>query len=87
MRYRIELTRTARKVLLGLGASDRRRIERAIDGLASDPRPRGYQKLEGSDSALRIRVGHYRVIYDINDDVLLVLVLKVGHRRDVYRRP
>ncbi|TAM60824.1 type II toxin-antitoxin system RelE/ParE family toxin [bacterium] len=85
MTYRIEFTRAARKTLLDLGTADQRRIARVIDALASNPRPRGHQKLEGGGSMLRIRVGSYRVIYDIDDDTLLVLVLKIGHRREVYR--
>lgn len=83
MIYRIELSRSTHKALLALPALDRRRIERAIDALASDPRPRGAKKLEGGAGELRVRVGGYRVIYEVVDDVLLVLVLTIGPRKDV----
>ncbi|OYD95825.1 type II toxin-antitoxin system mRNA interferase toxin, RelE/StbE family [Nostoc sp. 'Peltigera membranacea cyanobiont' 210A] len=61
------------------------RIQTKIDDLADNPRPNGVVKLEDSDNAYRIRVGSYRVIYDIFDDVLIVSVVKVGHRKEVYR--
>jgi mRNA interferase RelE/StbE len=65
-----------------------RRIAYAIDSLAVNPRPPGAQALQGEDaSILRIRVGDYRILYTIEDKALLVLVIRVGHRRDVYRRP
>jgi len=65
-----------------------RRIAHAIDGLAVNPRPPGAQVLQGEDaSILRIRVGDYRILYTIEDKALLVLIIRTGHRRDVYRRP
>jgi mRNA interferase RelE/StbE len=84
--YRIELSRNARKALLAIAARDRRRLERAIDGLARNPRPHGARKLEGGAGELRVRVGVYRIVYEVDDPVLRVLVLRVGHRREVYRR-
>jgi mRNA interferase RelE/StbE len=54
--------------------------------LADDPRPHGSEKLKGSRDQYRLRVGTYRVIYEIRDDRLIVLVLRIGHRKDVYRR-
>ncbi|MGC4933038.1 type II toxin-antitoxin system RelE family toxin [Gordonia sp. DT30] len=57
----------------------------AIDSLASDPRPSGCIQLKGGGGEFRIRVGDYRIIYDIQDDELVVLVLRLGHRREVYR--
>ncbi len=86
MIYRIELSRGARKAFLALPASERRRVERVIDALATDPRPRGAKKLEGGAGELRVRVGAYRIIYEAIDDVLLILVLAIGPRKDVYRR-
>ena len=86
MTYRIEIGRNARKELLSLPASGQRRVERAIDALARNPRPRGVKQLVASGGALRLRVGDYRVIYEVRDDVLLVLVLKVAPRKDAYRR-
>ena len=54
-------------------------------GLAANPRPPGVEKLAGPDDFYRIRVGDYRIIYQIQDDVLMILVVKIGHRREVYR--
>lgn len=63
----------------------RRRVQGAIALLAEDPRPPSAKKLKGRD-AFRVRVGNYRVIYTVEDDVLLVVVVTLGHRRDVYDR-
>ncbi len=62
-----------------------RRIAGAIDGLAANPRPPGAKALRGDSSILRIRIGDYRIFYTVEDAVLLVLVVRIGHRRDVYR--
>ncbi|MEM7699015.1 MAG: type II toxin-antitoxin system RelE/ParE family toxin [Verrucomicrobiota bacterium] len=61
------------------------RIIEAVELLADDPRPDGCTKLTGSERAYRIRVGNYRVIYEVFDDTVLIEVVRVGHRRDVYR--
>ncbi len=61
------------------------RIQTKIDDLAIEPRPNGVKKLKGEENSYRIRVGDYRVIYDIFDDVLLVSVVSVGHRSEVYK--
>lgn len=84
--YRIELSRGAANALAAVRPPDRRRIERAIDALARTPRPHGAKKLVGGAGELRLRVGMYRIIYDVVDDVLLVLVLAIGPRKEVYRR-
>ncbi len=63
----------------------RERIESAIDGLAADPRPHGAAKLAGRDD-FRIRVGDYRIVYAVDDAERLVLVARIAHRREVYRR-
>ena len=63
----------------------RDRIRSVIDGLAMDPRPTGVVKLAGRDD-YRIRVGDYRVVYAVDDDERMVLVARVAHRREVYRR-
>jgi mRNA interferase RelE/StbE len=62
-----------------------RRVVGAIDGLATNPRPPKVKALQGDSSILRIRVGDYRILYTIEDAVLLVLVARIGHRREVYR--
>lgn len=84
--YRLVIKASAKKELLRLGTeADRRRISAAIQGLIYQPRPVGGEKIAGSDRAFRIRIGHYRVVYEIMDDVLVVYVFRVAHRRDVYK--
>ena len=63
----------------------RRRVRAAIDLLAATPRPPGATSLVGGDGEMRVRTGDYRIIYEVEDDVLRVLVLAVGHRREIYR--
>lgn len=84
--YRVELTRDALRALAKLDKPVRRRIQGAIDKPADDPRPAGLIALRGAPGAFRIRVGDYRVVYTLHDDRLLIVVIDVGHRRDVYRR-
>ena len=84
-RYTVRLTRRAAKELAKLPRRVQERIATAVDGLQADPRPAGVTKLSGEENLYRIRVGDYRVIYDIQEAVLIVLVVRVGHRRDVYR--
>jgi len=84
-RYRIELRPAALRTLRKLDPQVRRRIQGAIALLAEDPRPPNARKLKGRD-AFRVRTGSYRVIYTIEDDKLLIVVVTLGHRRDVYER-
>ncbi len=84
MAYRIELRRAAVRALRKIHPQDRRRIQGAIALLGQDPRPPGAGALTGRP-ALRVRVGDYRIIYTVQDNVLLVVVVTLGHRRDVYR--
>lgn len=86
-RYRIDFAPAAGRQLAHLALAVQRRIRSAIDHLAVDPRPSGVVRLTNTSSkpAWRIRVGDYRVIYEIHDDQLLVLVIRIGHRREVYR--
>ena len=83
--YRVEFGRRAGRDFRRLSTDIQRRIDSAIQGLANDPRPPGCKKLAGEDSLWRIRVGDYRIVYQVQDDALLVIVLKVGHRREIYR--
>ncbi|MCT1477882.1 type II toxin-antitoxin system RelE/ParE family toxin [Microbacterium sp. p3-SID336] len=85
MTYRIEIAAAARRQLRKLDPQARRRVQAAIELLADEPRPPAATMLINSDGAWRVRVGDYRVIYDIEDDRLIVLVLAAGHRREVYR--
>ena len=83
MRYSIEIRSKVKKYLLTLDENLRGRISRRIDKLTDNPRPADCKKLKTRD-AYRIRVGDYRVIYEIHDDVLVVLVIRAAHRRDAY---
>lgn len=84
MTYSLFILRRAQKDLSGLPVESYERIKRAIRELGDDPRPAGSKKLTGREG-WRIRVGHYRVIYEVDDASASVTVLHVGHRRDVYR--
>ncbi|MPV50692.1 type II toxin-antitoxin system mRNA interferase toxin, RelE/StbE family [Pseudactinotalea sp. HY160] len=81
----ITYARSALKSLRRVDGEVARRILRAIDALADEPRPPGCLQLRGGNGELRIRVGDYRVVYDVIDEEVVVLVLRLGHRREVYR--
>jgi mRNA interferase RelE/StbE len=82
--YRIVFNQTVAKDLRPIPNKDVRRILDRINQLANDPRPPGSEKLSG-DEKYRIRQGNYRILYLIEDDIITITVVKVGHRRDVYR--
>jgi mRNA interferase RelE/StbE len=87
MTYTIETSATAAKAIAKLQKANRLRIVGAIELLGVDPRPPGATMLRGGDHGRwRVRVGDYRIVYAIEDDRLLVLVLRVAHRREVYDR-
>jgi mRNA interferase RelE/StbE len=85
MRYAVEFRPSARKSLTKLPRRDQLRIVSAIEALGDEPRPIGAKKLVAEENLWRIRIGSYRAIYQIEDDKLIILVLKIGHRKDVYR--
>ena len=76
---------SAAKALRKLDRPTARRLAASIRALSEEPRPPGCLRLKGGSGELRIRVGDYRVIYEVIDDELIVLVLHLGHRREVYR--
>lgn len=84
MAYSIELSRRASRDLAAAPVPDRKRIGRKIDALAEEPRPTGCRKLQGAEDLYRIRSGDYRVIYQVQDEVLVVLVIMIRHRGTVY---
>lgn len=86
MSYRIEVAPAAVRQLRKLDRVAQRRVQAAIELLAGEPRPSGARMLVGGDGEWRVRTGDYRIVYEIHDNVLLVLVVAVGHRRDVYER-
>lgn len=83
--YRIEIKKSAGKELRKIKRKDQERIIERIRGLAKNPRPPGSKKLSGEEK-YRIRQGDYRILYQIFDDVVLVAVVKIAHRRDVYKK-
>lgn len=85
MSFRILFAKPAEKTFLGLDRDIQRRIARAIESLGENPRPSGCVKLQGESDLYRIRAGDWRVVYTIQDQKLIVLVLKIGHRREIYR--
>ena len=85
MSYRIEFTSSAEREYLRLPKGNRQRVGQRVESLADDPHPAGSVKLVGAKNLWRIRCGNYRVIYAIEVAAMIVAVVKVGHRRDVYR--
>ena len=86
MKYRIEFKRSAAKALRKIPRSDQKRIAVKIDSLSENLPDPATTKMKGDNPFHRIRVGDYRIIYEIQEDILLIMVLKIGHRKDVYRR-
>lgn len=82
--YRIELRTSAARSLSRLPKQTQQRIAVAIDALAQEPRPNGCKKLKGHAETWRVRVGDYRVLYTVQDDVLCVEVIRIAQRKDVY---
>lgn len=86
MSYRLEIAPAAVRQFRKMDRAAQRRVQAAIELLASEPRPNGAKKMVGGDGEWRVRTGDYRIVYEIHDNVLLVLVVAVGHRRDIYER-
>ena len=82
--YRLLIKPSAAKELETLPPKDRKRIATKIQQLASEPRPAGTEKLSGQEK-YRLRQGNYRILYSVDDAQLAVVIVKIGHRRDVYR--
>ena len=83
--YRVEITRSAEKRLRKLSRPDRERVAGAMLRLGDDPFPRGTRKISGYDDVFRVRVGPYRILYSVSGATLVILILKIGRRKDVYR--
>lgn len=82
--YKLEIKRSAQKEIRGLPAQEKRRIIAKIQSLADDPRGADSKKLSAQER-YRVRVGEYRILYEIHDQVLVVTIVRVAHRKDVYR--
>lgn len=85
MPYRITFTPRAERDLEALPKVEQERIARRIDALSAEPRPAGAKKLKGEGGFFRLRVADYRIIYTIHDRVVTVAIIRIGHRRDIYR--
>ena len=85
-RYRLALKPSAERAFLGLPREVQRRLDRRLLALQDDPRPPGTKALAGEAGLYRLRVGDYRIVYEVHDKEILVLVLAIGHRREIYRR-
>ena len=86
MKYRIEFKSSAAKALKKIPKSDQKRIRDRIDSLSENLPDPTTTKMKGDNPFHRIRVGNYRIIYEIHGDILVIMVLKIGHRKEVYRR-
>ena len=84
-RYRVEIARRAIRSLNSLPRKEQQRVRAAIDLLSETPRPPGCVAMAGEKDAYRVRVRDYRIVYEVHDRVLLIQVVRVGHRREVYR--
>jgi mRNA interferase RelE/StbE len=83
--YRIEWKSSALKDIKHLDRSIIPRIIAAIESLSEISRPSGVRKLQGSDQSYRIRVGEYRVVYEIIDKIVCIVIIRIGHRKEIYR--
>lgn len=84
-RYSVQIPRKVEKVIASLQRTEQRRIQGAIDLLADNPRPPSCTAMVGYSDTYRVRVGTYRIVYEVRDRELIVIVVQVGHRREVYR--
>jgi len=84
--FRIEFTKSAAKALMAIPRKDQKWIARKIERLAQNPPAPAKTKMKGNNPFHRVRVGDYRIIYEIQNEILLILILKIGHRKEVYRR-
>jgi len=85
LKYKVGFKKSAAKALKLIPKSDQKRIARKIDSLAESTQDPNITKLKGDNPFHKVRIGNYRVIYEIQDDILLILIVKIGHRKDIYR--
>ena len=84
--YSIQIRRKALKEIKSLPSPYKQKIITAIEELANNPRPIGCRKLKANEELYRIRVGDYRVLYNVEDKIKIVEITKAGHRKDIYKR-
>lgn len=85
MKYTVRMNSRTCKELARLPGDMHRRVIRKLDALEANPRPVGVEKLSGTEDLYRVRVGDWRIVYAIRDRELVVIVIRIGHRREVYR--
>jgi mRNA interferase RelE/StbE len=85
LRYRVKVKRSAAKALKKFPKPDRKRIIEKIDSLAVNPPNLDTTKMKGNNPFHKVRSGNYRIIYEVQEKVLVILIVKVGHRKDIYR--
>jgi mRNA interferase RelE/StbE len=83
--YKIEISATAEKKIRKLSRENQIHVLRAIEGLAGEPHPPGSRKLRGYEDVYRIRTGTFRILYSVEKARVLIIILKVGHRKEIYR--
>lgn len=86
MEYQVRIKKSAIKELSRLPKSIAIKVSRVIDGFKTDACPKGYKKLKGSENDYRVRIGDYRILYSIYDDVLIIEVVKIAHRKHAYKK-
>ncbi|WP_456324618.1 type II toxin-antitoxin system RelE family toxin [Desulfonauticus submarinus] len=84
--YKIEWKHSARKELKKIKKSDISKIIQAVENLSLNPYPPGTRKLHGCEQLYRIRIGKYRIVYSINNKILLIEIIRIGHRKNIYRK-
>jgi mRNA interferase RelE/StbE len=84
-RYRIEISQSAERQLKKLRCDDQSRVVKAMLALTDDPHPKSSRKLTGYDDVFRIRAGQFRILYSVSGRKLIIIILKIGQRKDVYR--
>jgi mRNA interferase RelE/StbE len=84
--YKIEWKHSARKELKKLKKDDIPRIIKAVEDLSLNPYPPGTRKLQGCEYLYRIRVGKYRIVYSVKNEVLVIEIIRIGHRKDIYKK-
>jgi len=85
LKYRVEFKRSAAKALKKIPKSDQKRISEKIDTLAEKPPNPDTTKMKGNNPFHKVRIGNYRIIYEIRNNLLAIMVVKIGHRKNIYR--
>jgi mRNA interferase RelE/StbE len=84
--YKIEWKQSAKKELKKLKKAVIPRIIKAVESLSINPHPTGSRKLQGSEHLYRVRLGDYRIVYSVENKILLIEIIRIGHRKDIYRK-